>query len=215
MQKLQNDTLQRFLDYFIEELKRTNEDRKLYDIKEFDIPFIISSLWQSFNNNPDKYKEFISDLGKWSDYNINIDESRNDYNGIIDVTVVLVDINNSEDLDILYSDYHYRFEFSYDTRDYGYCECTPDMPDYREDKHCCGHGCDWEAPSVEVRKSFLVSNHSWHGDEHDYWDFEDKFYADDKEENEKKLLAERECKIRNLKETIENAQKELKKLENL
>ena len=36
-----------------------------------------------------------------------------------------------------------------------------------------------------------------------------------KEENEKKLLAERECKIRNLKETIENAQKELKKLENL
>ena len=146
---------------------------------------------------------------------MNIDESRNDYNGIIDITVVLVDINNSEDLDILYSDYHYRFEFSYDTRDYGYCECTPDMPDYREDKHCCGHGCDWEAPSVEVRKSFLVSNHSWHGDEHDYWDFEDKFYADDKEENEKKLLAERECKIRNLKETIENAQKELKKLENL
>ena len=35
------------------------------------------------------------------------------------------------------------------------------------------------------------------------------------EENEKKLLAEREYKIRNLKETIENAQKELKKLENL
>ena len=215
MQKLQNDTLQRFLDYFIEELKRTNEDRKLYDIKEFDIPFIISSLWQSFNNNPDKYKEFISDLGKWSDYNINIDESRNDYNGIIDVTVVLVDINNSEDLDILYSDYDYRFEFTYDTRDYGYCECTPDMPYYREDKHCCGHGCDWEAPSVEVRKSFLVSNHSWSGDEHDYWDFEDKFYADDKEENKKKLLAEREYKIKNLKETIENAQKELKKLENL
>ena len=217
MQKLQNNTLQKFLDNVITELKRSNDDRQLYDIdiQEFDIPFIISSLWQSFNNNPDKYIEFISDLEKWSDYNVNIDESRNDYNGIIDVTVVLVDINNSEDLDILYSDYHYRFEFSYDTRDYGYCECTPDMPDYREDKHCCGHGCDWEAPSVEVRKSFLVSNHSWHGDEHDYWDFEDKFYADDKEENEKKLLAERECKIRNLKETIENAQKELKKLENL
>lgn len=217
MQKLQNNTLQKFLDNVITELKRSNDDRQLYDIdiQEFDIPFIISSLWQSFNNNPDKYIEFISDLEKWSDYNVNIDESRNDYNGIIDITVVLVDINNSEDLDILYSDYHYRFEFSYDTRDYGYCECTPDMPDYREDKHCCGHGCDWEAPSVEVRKSFLVSNHSWHGDEHDYWDFEDKFYADDKEENEKKLLAERECKIRNLKETIENAQKELKKLENL
>ena len=38
---------------------------------------------------------------------------------------------------------------------------------------------------------------------------------DDKEENEKKLLAEREYKIKSLKETIENAQKELKELENL
>ena len=66
-----------------------------------------------------------------------------------------------------------------------------------------------------VRKSFIISEHSWSGDEHDYWDFEDKFYADDKEENEKKLLAEREYKIKSLKETIENAQKELKKLENL
>ena len=35
------------------------------------------------------------------------------------------------------------------------------------------------------------------------------------EENKKKLLAEREYKIKNLKETIENAQKELKKLEHL
>ena len=65
------------------------------------------------------------------------------------------------------------------------------------------------------KKKFSCIEHPWSGDEHDYWDFEDKFYADDKEENEKKLLAERERKIRNLKETIENAQKELKKLENL
>lgn len=66
-----------------------------------------------------------------------------------------------------------------------------------------------------MRKSLLVSSQTWDGDEHDYWDFEDKFYADDKEENEKKLLAEREYKIKNLKETIENAQKKLKELENL
>lgn len=79
----------------------------------------------------------------------------------------------------------------------------------------CRHGCDWYAPSVEVRKSFLVSNHSWSGDEHDYWEFEDKFYESDNEEKQKKLLAEKEYKIKNLKETIENAQKELKKLENL
>lgn len=112
-------------------------------------------------------------------------------------------------------DFEYEIVFDYDERNWGYCECNPSDLDYREDKHCCGHGCDWDAPSIKVRKSFLISEHSWSGDEHDYWDFEDKFYADDKEENEKKLLAEREYKIKSLKETIENAQKELKKLENL
>ena len=66
MKKLQNNTLQKFLDNVITELKRHNDDRQLYDIdiQELDIPFIVSSLWQSFNNNPGKYKEFISDLEK-------------------------------------------------------------------------------------------------------------------------------------------------------
>ena len=113
------------------------------------------------------------------------------------------------------ADFRYEITFSYDERNWGYCECSLGDPDYREDKHCCGHGCDWDAPSVEVRKSFLVSNHSWSGDEHDYWDFEETFYDNDKEENEKKMLAERKYKINSLKATIENAQKRLKELENL
>ena len=215
MKKLQNNTLQKFLDNVITELKRHNDDRQLYDIdiQELDIPFIVSSLWQSFNNNPGKYKEFISDLEKWSDYNVNIDESRNDYNGIIDVTVVLADFNNSEYLDILYSDYDYRFEFSYDTRDYGYCECTPDMPDYREDKHCCGHGCDAHFCQFNLYKVLHITKDTWQGDEHDYWDFEDECYMSDKELADKKAEEDKERKIRNLKETIEEATKKLAELE--
>lgn len=215
MKKLQNNTLQKFLDNVITELKRHNDDRQLYDIdiQELDIPFIVSSLWQSFNNNPGKYTEFISDLEKWSDYNVNIDESRNDYNGIIDVTVVLADFNNSEYLDILYSDYDYRFEFSYDTRDYGYCECTPDMPDYREDKHCCGHGCDAHFCQFNLYKVLHITKDTWQGDEHDYWDFEDEFYMSDKELADKKAEEDKERKIRNLKETIEEATKKLAELE--
>ena len=212
MKKLQNDTLQKFLENVITELKRANEARKIYDIKGLDIPFIVSSLWQSFNNNPDKYKEFISDLGKWSDYNVNIDESRNDYNGIIDVTVVLADIGNSEYLDVLYSDYDYRFEFSYDTRDYGYCECSPDMPDYREDKHCCGHGCDASFCQFDLYKVLHITNDTWQGDEHDYWDFEDEFYMNDKELADKKAEEDRLRKIEELKNQIEVASKKLKEL---
>ena len=215
MQKLQNNTLQKFLDNVITELKRSNDDRQLYDIdiQEFDIPFIISSLWQSFNDNPCKYKEFISDLEKWSDYNVNLDESRDDYNGIIDVTVVLADINNSEYLDVSYSEYDYRFEFSYDTRDYGYCECTPDMPDYREDKHCCGHRCDAHFCQFDLYKVLHITKDTWHGDEHDYWEFEDEFYASDKELAEKKAEEDKTRMIKELKSRIEADSKKLAELE--
>lgn len=41
MQKLQNDTLQKFLDNFINELKRENNDREYHETRKLDIPFII------------------------------------------------------------------------------------------------------------------------------------------------------------------------------
>lgn len=69
MKRLQNGTLQNFIDAFIKELKRENEDREYHSIKKLNIPFILSSLYQSFSNNPNSYKEFISDLEMYSDYN--------------------------------------------------------------------------------------------------------------------------------------------------
>ena len=207
-----NITIQKFIEQLVDALKYENTHREPNGEK-LDVPFLISALWQDLIDNYECYDEFCSDLRDCDSYEIVIGED-NYY--ICKVNVFLYnDTENDNWKCVEESDFRYEITFSYDERNWGYCECSPDDPDYREDKHCCGHGCDWNASSIEVRKSFLVSNHSGSGDEHDYWDFEDKFYADDKEENEKKLLAERECKIRNLKETIENAQKELKKLENL
>lgn len=213
MQILQNYILQKFLDKFINELKNYNDYMKYLGTKELNIPFIISSLWQSFDKNTYKYEEFISDLEKWSDYQISIDESTNDYDGIIDVTVVLVDVNNSEYLDIVYSNYNYRFEFSYDERLFGYCECTPDMPDYREDKHCSGHGCDASFCQFILYKVLHITKDTWHGDEHDYWDFEDEFYASDKELADKKAVEEKTRMINELKRRIEAESKKLAELE--
>lgn len=207
-----NITIQNFIERLVDELKYENTYGEPNG-KNIDIPFLISVLCQDFTDNYERYDAFCSDLRDCDDYDIVIGD---DNYSICKVNVFLYnDTENDNWKCVEESDFRYEIIFSYDERNWGSCECKPNDPDYREDKHCCGHGCDWEAPSVEVRKSFLVSNHSWHGDEHDYWDFEYKFYANDKEENEKKLLAEREYKIRNLKETIENAQKELKKLENL
>ena len=221
MQKLQNNTLQKFIDILIEELKQKNEDRKLYDIDvdELDIPFIISSLWQSFNNRENDYKEFISDLENYSEYNVIIEESKNDYNGIIDVLISLVKyetLDNTEDFSFDNYDcpgYGYRFEFSYNERNWGYCECTPDMPDYREDKHCCGHGCDAYFCEFELHKIVHVIKDTWHGDEHDYWDFEDEFYASDKEMEDKKAEEDKKRMINQLKNEIEVATKKLAELE--
>ena len=205
-----NITIQKFIEQLIDVLKYENTYREPNG-KKLDIPFLVSALWQDLMNNYECYNEFCSDLRDCYNYDIVI---RDDNYYLCKANVFLY--NEDDDLKCVgESDFRYEITFGYDERNWEYCECKPGDPDYREDKGCCGHGCDWYAPSIEVRKSFLVSQRLWSGDEHDYWDFEDKFYADDKEENEKKKLAEREYKIRHLKETIENAQKELKELENL
>ena len=217
MKKLQNNTLQKFIENLIEELKRENEDIKYCNGKKLDIPFVISSLWQSFDNYSDMYKEFVSDLEYYSEYNIIIEKSKNDYNGIIDVLVSLVKYKNGAEDFLLdnneYPGYGYRFEFSYDERNWGYCECTPDMPDYREDKHCCGHGCDASFCLFELHKVLHIAKDYWHGDEHDYWDFEDEFYVSDKELADKKAEEDRLRKIEELKNQIEVASKKLAELE--
>lgn len=200
-----NITIQKFIEQLVDVLKYENTCREPNG-KKLDIPFLLAALCQDLMYNSKRYDVFCSDLRDCDNYDIVIEDSE------YYICKANVIIYNERAYGLIF---RYEITFSYDERNWGYCECSPGDPDYREDKHCCGHGCDWEAPSVEVRKSVIVSNHLWVGDEHHYWEFEDKFYADDKEENEKKLLAERECKIRNLKEIIENAQKELKKLENL
>lgn len=206
-------TLHSFVKEFVSSLKKENECREPNGVK-FNIPFLISTLCQSFNNDESLYKQFISDLKECSYYDIYIDDLRPTYKTTC--TAIVCFHNDVCEDDYGYTEelnFQYEITFSSSERYYQYCECTPDDPDYREDKHCCGHGCDWDAPNFTMRKSLLVSSQTWDGDEHDYWDFEDKFYADDKEENEKKLISERECEIRNFKETIKNAQKKLKELE--
>lgn len=214
MEKLQNETLQNFIDTFIKELKRENENREYHSIKKLNIPFILSSLYQSFSNNQNSYKEFISDLEMYSDYDITIDDPKNEYNGIIDVNINLArykdEVESFQDYDM--PNYYYMICFSYDERDWGYCECTPDMEDYREDKKCCGHGCDASFCSFSLHKINNIMSDSWHGDEHDYWDFEDEFYMNDKELADKKDKEETERKIRELQERISADSKKLAEL---
>ena len=153
---------------------------------------------------PDVYKEFVEDLKRDDDYQIVIDDPNNEYE-IINVSIYIYEFNES-------LDYHYQLKFYYEDRNYGYCECTPDMPDYREDKHCCGHGCDATFCRFEFKKVLNVFGGGWEGDEHDYWDFEDEFYMNDKELADKKDKEETERKIRELQERISADSKKLAEL---
>lgn len=216
MQKLENSTLQKFFTELIRAIKSENEERRYCkkSKKELDIPFLVSTLLQSMTKNEEKYKEFLSDLEKYSDYQITIHKSNNDWNGIVDAFVDLIKYTNDEDMrDYDIPGFNYELQFFYDERYWGYCQCTPDMEDYREDKQCCGHGCDATFCSFSLHKILNLGTDSWHGDEHDYWDFEDEFYASDKELADKKAEEDRLRKIKNLKETIEEATKKLAELE--
>lgn len=210
MQKLEDKTLQNFLERFVNELKYEVD----YNENKLDIPFIVSSLYQSLKNNPSDYAEFITDLENYPNYGFSIEDSRNTYNGIIDVYIYLSKwISNENPWDDECPKYNYLLSFTYDERHYGYCLCTPDMEDYREDKHCCGHGCDATFCEFSLQKISYIKRDSWNGDEHGYWDFEDEFYQSDEELAEKKREEDKKRMIKELKNRIEEDMKKLKELE--
>lgn len=216
MRKLQNNILQRFLDEFVKELKEYNRSTNTHTSKPLDIPFIISSMYQDFQNNTSKYDAFITDLYIYPDYTFILYDGHNDYDGIIDVEINLmryVQRNDCNYYECEHPNFNYKMKFTYDTRNYGYCECTPDMPDYREDKHCCGHGCDAVFCEFSLHKVLKILSYSWDGDEHDYWEFEDEFYLNDKEFADKKRKKDKEMEIAELKNRIEADQKRLAELE--
>lgn len=220
MKKLQNNTLQRFIDNLIDTLKvEINNKRSQFKNDQLDIPFIISSLYQSFerDSSVNIYKEFIADLERYSDYVIAIENTNNDYDGIIYVSISLIKYIDNDRYYRTYDDpdYDYRLCFSYDERLYGYCVCVPGMKDYREDKDCCGHGCDATFCRFQLQKILNITKDSWYGDEHDYWNFEDEFYKQRKELANKKKEEDRIKEIKRLKKQIKKDTKRLMKLENI
>lgn len=205
MQNCGNDTLQKFLEDVITEVRNTDV------VTSDDVTFIIAGLFQRFSK-ADRCSiiDFIRDLEKYSDYVIHIEKSTNEYNGICDIEVQPCVYSETDFMD--YPEYHYRIEITSDERMWGYCECSPDDKDFREDKGCCGHGCDWYAPSFKLHKIIEVENYKWNGDEHDFWDFEDTFYKSESELEEQKKKSDKEYEIKQIKERMKVDEQRLKEL---
>lgn len=208
MQKCGNETLQKFIERLVETVTDCdNGHDEDVIVKKNMLPFVVSSLWQSFRAESSTFNGFIKDLEEYSEYHINIIRPTNDYCGICDFQIYLCDSWSSNE-----PGSSYRISIFYDQRDWGYCDCTPDMKDYREDKDCCGHGCDWWAPGFSLHKVMDVYEYTWNGDEHDFWDFEDDFYKSESELDEKRRNSEREYEIKEIQERIRADEQRLKEL---
>lgn len=211
MQKLQNDTLQQFLENLIDGLKNENQEREYNSLTKWNIPFLVSVVYQSFQNETDIYKDFIADLQAYPEYHINFTDASGDAYALVDVEIILAKYDAKEE-HMIYPEFDYKMCFAEEERLYGYCECTPNMPDYRADKQCCGHGCDASFCEFTLYKILNIHKASWAGDEHDYWEFEDAFYDEDHALAEKRKQEAKEREIQELQETIANSKKRLAEL---
>lgn len=209
MKELTNKKLQNFIEKLTKKLTHENEYRDRTN--QYDVPFIVATLYQNFENHENRFESFIEALNKWgNDYSIDIKSKReHDPNQLItfDVSKNQYGWENYNEIEP-----SYEFYFFYDDRPYGYCECTPDMPDYRVDKGCCGHNCDTGFSAFYLNKTIYVADGIWEGDAHDYWDFEDSFYNIDEDARKTKEKEMKENRIRELRKQIEEATKELMKL---
>lgn len=173
---------------FIEEVVECLKD------EDVNIPYLILPLVQSIGN--EKFDNFFEDLENHKNYSLCYEKDSTER-------------DTSGSMFIYLPNYFYEIEFGFDVRDWGNCECEEGDIDYRADKYCCGHGCDWDAPTISLYKTEILLNHDFDGDEHDFWDFEDGYYKLDKETNEEKTHKCKSERITYLKTNIERMQAEL------
>lgn len=213
MQYCGNAIGQKFLDNLVREITDWNEVNKSNpNTYKAPVPFYVAALWNQFKFHSEKYAGFFDDVKDENHYQI----VSNEYGDIY--SVILWEKNDAGKwyLDENCKNYHYEFHFSYDERYLGYCECQPGDDDYNEDRQCCGHSCDWDAPAVTVYKCYDVDDGVWNGDEHDYWDFEDAFYKDDlelkahiEEEAKRQRIKELEKQITSYQDDLDMLKKEM------
>lgn len=198
------DTINEFISDLKEALKEESQSRLANDKTELNIAYIIAPIFQHLQDIA--FYEFITDISQ-HEYTLTYDDSNSEYYDFGRLVIYLYDEQSYR------LDYGYEMLFRYDTRDWGYCQCSSTDEDYRQDKGCCGHGCDWDAPAFELRKiTYIGEPCSWDGDEHDFWNFEDNFYKSDEElatENDK---LHREYEINRITESIKKLQESLNQL---
>lgn len=189
----------KFFKLLINEVEELNDKRKAKD--KLNTAFLIAPLAQDINYHFEKYADFAEDLRYLT--LVCVEVMSNDYKDQVKANIY---IDEEEK-------YYYEIVFNSDTAYLGYCECIKTDKGYREDKKCCGYNCDWDYPTVEVRKVQIVSKHDWEGTQHEYWNFEDEFFDKNDKAKRERIKKESKIRIEFLQNEIKRMQDELKEIE--
>ena len=189
----------KFFKLLINEVEELNDKRK--DKDKLNTAFLIAPLAQDINYHFEKYADFAEDLRYLT--LVCVEVMSNDYKDQVKANIY---IDEEEK-------YYYEIVFDSDTTYLGYCECIKNDKGYREDKKCCGYNCDWDYPTVEVRKVQIVSKHDWEGTQHEYWNFEDEFFDRNDKAKRERIKKESKIRIEFLQNEIKRMQDELKEIE--
>jgi len=114
---------------------------------------------------------------------------------------------------------YYELTINYQSDYCGYCMCTEEDEGYNEEHRCCGVECDWEYPTLKIKRVENVAYEEFEGLQKDLWKAEDEFIEKyfgreslqyEKEEEEIKRMTDmlfyhkRECQ--KLKEKLDELQ---------
>lgn len=200
---------EQFIKELINVLKDENEDRKYYEKRVLNIPYMVSALDQQLKN----CTEFINELKnkKWVINGYDEDSTEGYTNGKIRILIEKENPESDYMIDT-YEDYCYYIEFLYDERHWGYCDCNEEDQFYSKKYKCCGIGCDWNAPAFRITKEINLSYEKWDGYEKDYWEYEERYYSTSEEEKLAKEQLEKEQRQKYLEDSIFKMQQELEML---
>jgi len=202
---------EKFIRDLIDELNKENEQRIDNNKNPINICYVVSVVEQQLDN----CKDFLDDITEHTYYINGFEKDPEDYytNGKVRILIEKPDLEKESQymVDAFY-DYCYYIEFTEDERNWGYCQCSPNNPDYNEKHDCCGHGCDWTAPAFRLEKVISLGSGKWDGDASDYWEYEDNFKSREENKNNKVEEYKKEQQRKSLQNQIAELKKELEEL---
>ncbi|OPH61853.1 hypothetical protein BC351_01015 [Paenibacillus ferrarius] len=150
-------------------------DKFFNDLKKFMIQesqeqkFNACEYFHTLHQHKDKLTELIH---TYENHNCYFSYTVDNTDGYTD-GVISIHFNNWQE-----GSYYYDIVLSSNQMWGGYCQCTPEDEGYNPIHDCCGLGCDYNAPSFNIKKISNVAGEDFTGHERDMWLLQEQWDKD-------------------------------------